>query len=145
MTRSRCGRFNSPEMKLAVCHPPYANITGVMAAPMRTNRSDDSGASRIGWLAQCDLPNANPATTRAAMATSFSSISALCVLLPLRTPRQLMTVRIRSAPTAITASGMPAPVSSTRYFPNVAATAAIPPVCTTSSSAQPYRNATAGW
>ena len=32
MARSRRGSRSSPDMKLAVCHPPYANMTGVMAA-----------------------------------------------------------------------------------------------------------------
>ena len=32
MARSRPGRLSSADMKLAVCQPPYANITGVIAA-----------------------------------------------------------------------------------------------------------------
>ena len=78
-----------------------------------------------------------PATISAAIAASFSSIRTLCVLLPLRTPRQLMIVNKMSAMAAMAASGIAVLVSSTKYLPNVAATAAIPPVCTTNSSAQP--------
>ena len=71
------------------------------------------------------------------MAPSLSSISTFCVFVPLRTPRQLMSVRIASAIAARIESRIGTPVSSTVYFANVAATAAIPPLCTTSSSAQP--------
>ena len=83
--------------------------------------------------------------TSIAIAASFRSISTVCVLLPLRTPRQLISVRMSSVTTASSESGMAMPVSVTTYFANVAATAAIPPDCTISSSAHPYMNATEGW
>src|SRR5690349_14042146 len=38
------GSTTSPEMKLAVCQPPYANKTGIIAVP-----NDDSKPSDIGW------------------------------------------------------------------------------------------------
>ncbi len=67
-------------------------------------------------------------------------ISQFCVVLPARTPRQLMTVSMRSAIAASHAAAVSlvwAPTMAKRYFANVTATAAIPPLWITSSSAQP--------
>ena len=46
------------------------------------------------------------------MAAIFSTISALCTLLPARTPRQLIAVSATSTPAATAPSGMASPVSS---------------------------------
>ena len=110
MGRSRRGRASSPETKLAVCQPPYANITGVIAAPKRRKRSVDTGASSIARVVACGATTVAPATMSMAIAASFISMSAFCVLLPLRTPRQLMSVRMRSAPTATDHSGIATPI-----------------------------------
>ncbi len=78
-----------------------------------------------------------PQKTSAAMAAIFSSISRLCVALPCFTPRQLMMVRMPSATAATIQSGQCAPVSTSMYFAKVMETAAMPPVCVTSSNPQP--------
>ncbi len=78
------------------------------------------------------------------MAPIFMSISVLCTLLPARAPRQLMAVSPNSAAAAMALSLQPAPLISRKYPAKVTATAAMPPVCVTSSSTQPYTNATAG-
>ncbi len=120
-------------------------MTGVMAAPKRKKRSDDIGASSIARAAECGAEIVAPAMISMAMAASLSTISTLCVLLPLRTPRQLISVRMSSVITAIVHSGTAIPIRLMVYLANVAATAAIPPLCTMSRSAQPYMNATEGW
>ena len=107
-------------------------------------RSDDTGASSIACVVRRGAAIVAPAMTSIAIAASFSSISAVCVLLPLRTPRQLMSVSASNVMTASSQSGIAMPVRLTTYFANVAATAAIPPLCTISSSAHPYRKATDG-
>src|SRR5262249_33242159 len=84
----------SPATKLAVCHPPYANKTGTSAAPKAP--IDDSPPATSELV--CDVADecplaANPTPTSAAIAAIFNAISALCTLLPARTPRQLMVVK----------------------------------------------------
>ena len=64
-------------------------------------------------------------------------MSADCVLLPLRTPRILMIVSTIKVMAARSASGIDTPLNSIVYRANVTATAAIPPLWMTSSSAQP--------
>ena len=83
--------------------------------------------------------------TSAAIAPIFSSMKALCTLLPARAPRQLMPVNIISATAAMTLSFQATPVSARKYEAKITATAAMPPVCVTRSSPHPYTNATAGW
>src|ERR1700686_1267961 len=82
----------------------------------------------------------NPNATSAAIATSFKIINTFCVVLPARTPRQLMIVKTASASAARNAAKLSlacACPSEQTYFANVTATAAIPPVCVTRSRAQP--------
>src|SRR5258706_358797 len=93
-------------------------MTGVMAAPKRRKRSGDIGASRIARAAACGAEIVAPAMISMAMAASLSSISTLCVLLPLRTPRQLINVRMSSVTTAIVHSGMGIPIRLMVYFAN---------------------------
>jgi len=54
----------------------------------------------------------NPTAISIAIAPSLSSISTVCVFVPLRTPRQLTSVSSASVTTAISQSGVPVPVSS---------------------------------
>ena len=70
-------------------------------------------------------------------ATIFVTISALWTLLPARTPRQLIAVRTRRVTTAKTGGVRFVALSSRKYAAKVIATAAIPPVCVTSSNVQP--------
>jgi len=58
-----------------------------------------------GGMVPCLPLKANPATTSAAMATIFITMSTLCVCPPVLTPRQLMSVRIASAAVATIQSG----------------------------------------
>jgi hypothetical protein len=138
--RSRSGSRISPDTKLAVCHPPNAKSTGTIAAASAAIGI----AVTLGMAAVCSPACVAPTMTRRPTARILSTISALWTLLPARTPRQLITVRISSVATASTEVVMPTPVSSRKYAAKVMATAAIPPVCVTSRSAQPYRNATIG-
>ena len=71
-------------------------------------------------------------------------MSRLCTLLPARAPRQLMAVSPSRTIAAMAPSLAVTPLISRKYCANVTATAAIPPVCVTSSSTQPYTNATEG-
>ena len=87
MARSRSGRFSSPATKLEVCHPPYANMTGVIAARNPSVPAPAAGCENLDSRTR----NA-PATMSITMAPSLSSMSTVCVLLPLRTPRMLMNV-----------------------------------------------------
>ena len=83
-------------------------------------------------------PNASPTTTSAAIAPIFISISALCTLLPARAPKQLIAVRTeqhRGRDRAVAPRHSAEPRGSSGA--KVTATAAIPPVCVTSSSTQP--------
>src|SRR6202011_5900770 len=82
----------------------------------------------------------NPNATSAAIATNFKIINTFCVVLPARTPRQLMivrTVRTIVASQAATLSLASICPSAHTYFANVTATAAMPPVCVTSNNAHP--------
>src|SRR4029079_9628949 len=94
----------SPATKLDVCQPPYENITAVIAAPMPGKAS--TVAAGVGDAGEGDA-NHNPAKISAAMAPILSTISALCALLPERTPRQLIKLRMASTRTAIQPSGTP--------------------------------------
>ena len=115
-------------MKLAVCHPPYANMTGVIAA---ANPRTELAGCAVVLPAVVDM---NPNTINIAIATSFRIISADCVLLPLRTPRMLMIVRAMRVREARTASPIVIPLSSIVYRAKVTATAAMPPLCTSRDS-----------
>ncbi len=108
MARSRRGRFSSPDMKLAVCQPPYANMH-------RRHRRGD-GRGRGGAASAADsAPRRRArrargrATTSIAIARELSSISTVWVLLPARTPRQLMMVRTARVSVARIAVGDPVP------------------------------------
>ena len=46
--RSRPGLRISPATNVAVCHPPYANATGIMAAPIAPSNPNDTGWSSSG-------------------------------------------------------------------------------------------------
>jgi len=74
-------------MNVAVCQPPYANITGVIAA---ANRISKPPPSTIGCNVSCERPKKKrPAPRSMAMASSFKSIRTVCVFDPLRTPRTI--------------------------------------------------------
>src|SRR5260370_12099069 len=82
----------------------------------------------------------SPNRTRAAMAINFRIINRFCVVLPARTPRQLIIVRATrttAASNAATVSLASICPSAQTYFAKVTATAAIPPLCVTRSNAQP--------
>ena len=82
----------------------------------------------------------SPNATSAAIAINFRIINKFCVVLPARTPRQLIIVRtIRTivASKAATLSLASIRPSAHTYFAKVTATAAIPPLWVTSSNAQP--------
>ena len=85
----------------------------------------------------CPPPSASPSTTIATIAADFRIISKLCTLLPARAPRQLMAVSASKTIAAMAPSLVVTPLISRKYFANVTATAAMPPVCVTSSSTQP--------
>ena len=71
------------------------------------------------------------------MVKILMTISPLCTLLPARTPKQLMMVNSASARPATTLSESGTCVSSLKWRAKMIATAAMPPVCVTSSKAQP--------
>ena len=79
------------------------------------------------------------------MAAIFRTISADCTRLPMATPRQLTAVSASSAAMPSAGSGEASPMQPSRVAREGQATAAIPPVCTTSRRTQPYRNAASGW
>src|SRR5258707_15449406 len=81
----------------------------------------------------------SPKTTSAAIATNFRIMNKFWVVLPARTPRQLISVKIPSAIAAINAAtlSLAGACPNAQYFANVTATAAIPPLWVTSSKAQP--------
>ena len=87
--------FISPATKLAVCQPPYANSTGVIAAPKATTSSIDTGRSSSADGADSDCAAHNPAPTSATIAAIFNTINALCTFDPARTPKQFTTVSDR--------------------------------------------------
>src|SRR6266403_6373546 len=102
--------------------PPLATTVGVAMA--------DAGAP----------VTVSPNPTSAAIAINFRIINRFCVVLPARTPRQLIIVRaIRTmvASNAATVSLASICPGAHTYFAKVTATAAIPPLCVTSSNAQP--------
>src|SRR5436853_488313 len=90
-----------------------------------------------------DVPSrltVKPKTTSAAIASNFKIIKIFWVVLPARTPRQLIKTRNARARAAISAamlSLVSAWASAHKYFAKVTATAAIPPLWVTSSRAQP--------
>src|SRR4029077_18040156 len=91
-------------------------------------------------VAAGDPLTVNPNPTSAAIANSFKIIRMFWVVLPARTPRQLIKVRIAratDAKTAVIVSFASKFPRAQEYFARVTATAAIPPVWVTSSSAQP--------
>src|SRR2546430_10501069 len=103
--------------------PPPATTVGVVMA--------DAGAPGT----------VSPNPTRAAIAINFRIINRFCVVLPARTPRQLIIVRtIRTivASKAATLSLASIRPSAHTYFAKVTATAAITTLCVTSSNDQPY-------
>ena len=69
-----------------------------------------------------------------AMAPILRIMNTLCRLLPARTPRQFTAVSTANAVTAMTPSAAGIPLRSRKYRAKVIATAAIPPLCDTSSS-----------
>ena len=83
-----------------------------MAAPTARKSPKETGRSSSGRGATVPPPSAIPTTTSAAIAPTFSSIMALCTLLPARTPRQLMAVSPSSAAAAIIPSPPACPVRS---------------------------------
>src|SRR2546422_6666609 len=102
--------------------PPPATAVGVVMA--------DAGAPGT----------VSPNPTRAAIAINFRIINRFCVVLPARTPKQLMIVKSPRATTANHAARISlvcTPPIAQRYFAKVIATAAIPPLWITRSSAQP--------
>src|SRR5947207_9921864 len=102
--------------------PPLATTVGVAMA--------DAGAP----------VTVSPNATSAAIAISFRIMNRFCVVLPARTPRQLMIVRTMRtivASKAATLSLASIRPSEDTYFANVTATAAIPPLWVTSNNAQP--------
>src|SRR5436309_2439160 len=73
----------------------------------------------------------NPNATNAAIATSFKIMNRFCVVLPARTPRQLMRVSKPSASAAISAETLSLDCAfpgAQTYFAKVTATAAMPPL-----------------
>ena len=67
-----------------------------------------------------------------------------CVVAPVRTPNALIAVKSAIAIAATSPLGSCHPVSGAKYFANVTAAAAVPPLCETSSSVQPYMKASDG-
>jgi hypothetical protein len=86
-------------------------MTGVMAAARASGSEVDDAAATLRTAA--GGTRIRPATMSMPMAASLRSMRAVWVLLPLRTPRQLMTVRMARVNVASIQSGMPVPVSST--------------------------------
>jgi len=132
------GSLISSAMKLVVCHPPKANSTGTIAAPIAVSRSNDglrssSGCSN-GWG---ERTRNSPAAIKPAMAAIFSTINTLCMRLPSFTPRQLIMVSATMVRTTTPRSETCHAVSSSRYRAKVTVTAAMPPVWITSSNAHP--------
>jgi hypothetical protein len=68
---------------------------------MARSSPKETGRSSSGKGCTTPPPSTIPTTTRAAIAPDFSSIMALCTLLPARTPRQLMAVSPSSAAAAM--------------------------------------------
>lgn len=113
--RFRRGSLISPATKLAVCHPPYANSTGTIAAPKSLSCPHEPPcSSRLSRIECGARTRNNPAVTSIAMATILATISTLCTRLPIFTPMQLIQVRITNATSAIARSDACRPVSSTK-------------------------------
>src|SRR5438105_15046172 len=78
-----------------------------------------------------DALTVRPNATSPAIASNFRIMKMFCVVLPARTPRQLMSVRRARAivaKTAATLSLVSRFPSAQTYFANVTATAAMPPL-----------------
>src|SRR5260370_8401219 len=106
------------------------------------NDVDPKPAAAVGVvMADAGAPGTvSPNPTRAAIAINFRIINRFCVVLPARTPRQLIIVRATrttAASNAATVSLASICPSAQTYFAKVTATAAIPPLCVTRSNAQP--------
>src|SRR3954465_412218 len=91
------GSAISPLTHEAGRQPPYANSTGTIAAASATAEPPDT----LGVIPEGGGVDAlDPAMIKIAIARIFRTISALCTLLPARTPRQLIAVSTRSVLTA---------------------------------------------
>jgi hypothetical protein len=117
--RSRCGLRISPLTKLAVCQPPYAKITGTIAVA-----SPERAPPTVPATSSPALPRAadvNPTTINIKIAAIFVSISALCTLLPARTPSELTIASDPSVTAASSCVEMPQPVRRWKYSPKMIA------------------------
>src|SRR5438309_9078335 len=103
--------------------------------------TDPPLATNVGvTVAAGAAPAVNPNATSAAIASSFRIMNTFCVVLPARTPRQLMivkttrTVAARTAARVSFASKFP---RAQTYFEKVTATTAMQQLWVTSNMAQP--------
>jgi hypothetical protein len=87
----------SPDTKVAVAHPPYANMTAIIAA--KNARNDGVPAAAAG--AGAAFAKNRPHTITPAIAAIFAIMNALWTVPPARTPARLTPVSVARASAAV--------------------------------------------